>query len=136
MSIREQVLGAMRQVGAAGATYAEIHRLLGGAATEQQIRVSLYRLSDGGYLRCEQGGPVDGGGKAPGRFYLREQRLVKTKQRPSRVRDRRPSFPMSSPWTMAAGIDMPWPPKFEGGRVYQQLGPWNAPDPMEGGAAA
>jgi hypothetical protein len=126
MSIRSDVMDAIREFGANGATYMEVHQVIKGRHTEQQIRVALHRLSHGGWLRCALSG---GTGRGPGRFYILPQRTVappKPKATPPR-RDRLPTFPVSSPWSLASGIDVEcWPPKFDGGRVYQQLGPWNA----------
>lgn len=129
MTLREQVLALTRERGDFGVTYPEAVAALPHWA-KKHIRSTLHNLTRGGYLRCEAGGGA-GRGREPGRYFIRPVPVKRVRGRPV-LRASLPSYPVSSPWNMAAGIDVEcWPPKFDGGRVYQQLGPWNAPDPME-----
>jgi DNA-binding transcriptional regulator PaaX len=57
MSIRSDVMDAIREFGANGATYMEVHQVIKGRHTEQQIRVALHRLSHGGWLRWRRPSP-------------------------------------------------------------------------------
>jgi hypothetical protein len=125
VTIRKEVLEAMKLVGDGGATYADVHQTLGGRHTRQQIKVALYRLSHDGYLRCQPGSGT-GFGNSPGRFFYLPEKVPKKKglkQRKSRAKQP-PKAVISSPWDMADGLGIQWPPKFDGGRVYCKLGPW------------
>lgn len=134
MKVGDAVLALVRERGDAGLTYPEAIEALPGWP-KKHVRSALHNLTRGGYLRCEPGAGA-GRGREPGRYFLRPVPVKRVRGRPV-LRASLPAYPVSSPWNMACGIDVEcWPPKFEGGRIFSRLGPWNAPDPMEGGAAA
>jgi hypothetical protein len=122
-TIRQEVLQAMRSIGEVGATYVDVRELLDRRHTAQQIKVALYRLSHDGYLRCIPGN-MNGCGRTPGKFFFLPDRAPKKRLKQRRSRAKVVVRPISSPWNMVEGLDVAWPPRFDGGRVVCKLGPW------------
>lgn len=125
MSRRKEILDLIANK--PGMTYPQVQQALAHRGyTVEQVRASMHFLSFAGALRCEQGQARGRGiGRHPGRYFVTGE---KPKQpRPDRANKglRRPKPqpvpPVSSPWDMAHGIDMPWPPKFDGGRVFLHM---------------
>lgn len=118
MKVSEVVLALARERGAAGLSYPEALEALPDWP-KKHVRSALHNLTRGGHLRCEPG-PGNGRGRLPGRYFVRPVRLQRKSGRPIKM-ENLPSYPVSSPWTLAGGVDMPWPPKFDGGRVFLHM---------------
>jgi hypothetical protein len=122
MSLTMLVIDMVKERGERGATSDELYvELREDGYTLAQIRKAMQGASYAKRLRGVRGKALGSHrGSEPARYFWQEPPPPRN-NRPSRSRDRRPSFPISSPWDMAHGIDMPWPPKFTGGRVFLHL---------------
>lgn len=123
MSLRRNLLAYIEAN--PGATYLDVHSgLAEHGYTIEQIRPALNFLTFTKALRCESGRAMGKGrGKLPGRYFAtgippqeKRKRATKGLRRPKPK-----AAPVSSPWTLAGGVDMPWPPKFDGGRVFLHM---------------
>lgn len=128
MSLTQTVTDMIRDGGPA--TSNDLHSRLvaqGKSLTLDQVRAALENAKYRKLLAIKRGparGGV-GGGSLPGVYSYIPQEIPQAKTRKPRPRqvERRPPTP--SVWNLATGIDMPWPPKFDGGRQFAKLGPWD-----------
>jgi hypothetical protein len=129
MSLTQLVVDLIREDGPT--TSNALHARLvkeGHNLTLDQVRTAVENAKYRKMLSIKRGGGGGtGGGSKPSVYsYVPEEERPPT---PKAIRERRrhkpePSIPISSPWNMTEGVGVPWPPKFDGGRVYCKLGPW------------
>lgn len=122
MSLTMLVIDMVKERGERGATSNELHtELQEDGYTLEQVRKAVQNASYAKRLRMVRGKALGSHmGSEPARYFWQEPPPPKVRTTGLRRPPPKP-LPVSSPWNLTQGVDMPWPPKFTGGRVFLNL---------------